>query len=121
MKIKKLTFLLMAFASINSFASDLNLTCVGTEPFWEINISSGKQMRLIFAGASGKDFNIIENTSAEGTSGDYAIQLRGISAQSDLIKLNIIKSECNDGMSERIYPFNVLVEQQNQILYGCCQ
>jgi uncharacterized membrane protein len=121
MKIKNIVYLLMALASINSFAADMNLTCVGTEPFWQIDISSNKEMRFMIPGLAGENFTITQTSSAAGTSGDFAFQLSGKNAQSDLLKLNIIKGECNDGMSDRTYPFNVLVEHQNRILYGCCK
>ena len=121
MMFKKIAFLIMTLTSINSFAAGMNLTCVGTEPFWQIDISSNKEMRLMIPGMKDEDFTITQSTSAAGTSGDFAFQLSGKNAQSDLLKLNIIKGECNDGMSDRIYPFNVLVEHQNRILYGCCK
>jgi uncharacterized membrane protein len=121
MRIKNIIYILLALASFNSLASEMNLTCVGTEPFWQIDITSNKQMKLTIPGISNEIFSITQKTNAAGTSGDFAFALSGKNAQSDLIKLNIIKGECNDGMSDRIYPFNVLVEHQNTILYGCCK
>jgi uncharacterized membrane protein len=119
---KKSTLTLLALLSLNAFAAaESQLTCFGTEPFWEINISNNNQMRLLYPGETDQIFTLIQKTSASGTSGDFAFQISGHNTRTELLKLNIIKGNCNDGMSDIEYPYNVMVEHQNRLLYGCCK
>ena len=113
---------LLALLSMNSFAAEeSSMTCVGTEPFWAVNVSSNNQMTLLFPGEDDQVFTINHKTSASGTSGDFAFQISGSNSRAEFLKLNIIKEKCNDGMSDLEYPYSVLVDHQNRILYGCCK
>jgi uncharacterized membrane protein len=96
------------------------LTCVGTEPFWGIKTST--EGSLVY----GNPFNGLDRVyskvhveAAAGTSQGYALQLEATDADSSL-KLNIVKTECSDGMSDNHFVYTALVDVDGAVLMGCC-
>lgn len=106
---KKYLALVILSLSFNASA----LTCYGTEPFFGLAIDS-TSMSFGFYGAEGLSEKIISTTDARGTKGfAYKVRTKNMSA-------SIITGDCNDGMSDRNYPFHLLLERGNDVFYGCC-
>lgn len=81
---------------------------IGTEPFWDLTIARD----LVFTDR-GSNVSVVQPTPAvrSGVTGEIY--------QSQRIRVNIVHSKCNDGMSERIYPDTVQVTVDNRQYRGC--
>ncbi|MDO9181993.1 MAG: hypothetical protein Q7U04_06275 [Bacteriovorax sp.] len=119
---------LLALIFISTFstlalASNIpQLQCFGTEPFWGIKTKSIGSLSFDDPRAqSPKIYSKLTMKNAEGTTGDFAFQIIALDNANNKLELNIVKSECNDGMSDEVYPYNALVEFEGHILYGCCK
>jgi heat shock protein HslJ/uncharacterized membrane protein len=86
-----------------NFKDGYDFTCFGTEPFWDVKISDGKEI----------SFDIMGNEIKFTTGVPVYTEISGdeftYSASSDKysIKVTAKKSECGDGMSDNIYPYTV--------------
>lgn len=100
-------FSVVLFSQENKdFIDGYDFTCFGTEPFWDVKISEGRDI----------SFDIMGN-QVKFTTGIPEYQETGkdefsYSASSDKysIKVAIKKSECGDGMSDNIYPYTVTAD-----------
>ncbi len=122
MKLLLLTLLLVTFSSTASADALPALSCFGTEPFW--NLTTTSEGTLTFGNPGSLESKTLTHTTlvnASGTAGGFAFQIEAKSTDHYRIKLNVIKGECNDGMSDRIYPFSTLVEAEGVVFYGCCK
>ena len=122
MKLFLLTFLLVSFSSIASADALPALSCFGTEPFW--NLTTSHEGTLTFGNPGSLESKTLTHTAlvnASGTAGGFAFQIEAKSTDHYRITLNVIKGECNDGMSDRVYPYNTLVQAEGMVLYGCCK
>ncbi|MDD4974309.1 MAG: hypothetical protein PHY93_08145 [Bacteriovorax sp.] len=119
------TFLVLALLStFSSFvsASDVpQLQCFGTEPFWEIATDSQGFLSISGPLSDAKKFYAKTTLrNAEGTTAGFAFQIEAEDQAHNILKLNIVKADCNDGMSDNIYPYTALVDVEGKILSGCC-
>lgn len=97
------------------------LHCSGTEPFWGVTTYSQGVVAFDSPAMEGRSFYPFSTiTEAAGTGPGYAFQIESHDVGNKTIKMSVIKGECNDGMSDRIYDYNVLVEAEGSLLYGCC-
>jgi uncharacterized membrane protein len=119
----RLLVILAIISSTSLFASEIKpLQCFGTEPFWGVKIDNKGFVKLSSpADENGKFFSKSELINAEGTSSDFAFQIIAKNMAQESIKLNILKSECNDGMSDEIYPYSVMMENSGSLFVGCCK
>ena len=112
MKTLILTFSILI--SVNTFATT-QFECVGTEPFWSLK-TTDKMIKIQDPiNLKGDSLEIISRKSAAQTSEDYATVIK-----SKYISLSILRGECNDGMSDEIYNFSVIVDKGDTVLAGCC-
>jgi uncharacterized membrane protein len=104
-------------ASVASTAEALNpgraIDAVGTEPFWALQI---RPETLNFS-TPDKPMRRAKNTGLSIEPGKVAwmTTLPGGGA----IKATVTVKTCSDGMSDRRYPFTVLVEAEGKTLNGC--
>ncbi len=113
--------LMLCLASFSVFAKT-TLDCGGTEPFWGIKVDQNGFVKYSSPDMENpKFFSKSTKISAAGTGANFAYQLIATNMKNESIKLNITTAECNDGMSDEIYPQTVLVEDNGAILYGCCK
>ena len=81
---------------------------IGTEPFWDLEI--GRDM--VFTDR-GNDIRVVQPTPRP-TPGEA-----GETYQTTRIEMNIVRSSCSDGMSDRTYPDTVHVRVDGRAYHGC--
>jgi len=81
---------------------------IGTEPFWDLTISDN----LVFTDR-GSNISVVQPTPAvqSGVAGEIYNSAR--------IRVNIVHSQCSDGMSDRTYPDTVQVTVDKRLYRGC--
>jgi heat shock protein HslJ len=85
-----------------------NYRAVGTEPFWDLTIGPN----MVFTDR-GSNVQVIEPTPA------IQVGAAGGSYSARRLRVNIVRSQCNDGMSERVYPDTVEVTVDKRLYRGC--
>ncbi len=94
-------------------SSDFNL--VGMDPFWAVQISAErKTAKFSRPGEPDLDIGFPVESKAE----DGAIILTSTSPAGDVV-MTLTKSDCNDGMSDRKYPYEASVSYKGRTLKGC--
>lgn len=81
---------------------------IGTEPFWDLTISNN----LVFTDR-GSNLSVVQPTPMvqNGIAGEIY--------NSPRIRVNIVHSQCSDGMSDRTYPDTVQVTVDKRLYRGC--
>lgn len=124
---KTLKFLVLAslLSAFSAMANDRQvpvLSCFGTEPFWGLQTDTKGFLSFGELGSDTKKFySKTKMTNADGTSGTFAFQIEAKDMLNNSLKLNVVQTECNDGMSDNIYPYTALVDVDGAILFGCCK
>lgn len=122
LKILALACLLSSFTSLASAAQIPKLECFGTEPFWSLSTDAKGFLSLKDLSADTKKFySKTTMKSAYGTSGTFAFQIEAKDMLDNTLKLNVVQTTCNDGMSDDVYPYTALVDVDGGILFGCCK
>lgn len=83
---------------------------VGTEPFWSLTLD-GQEMVFTEANAPGQRIVQPQPKVIIGFAGEIY--------QSPRIGVNIVHSQCSDGMSDRTYPDKVQVRVDGRAFEGC--
>ncbi len=109
---KKYFALICLVFSMSSFAKT-NLACFGTEPFFSAAVTSDS-LYFNLIGDEELEEKIISKTNAQGTR-EFAFTVK-----SNNLSVSVITGDCNDGMSDRIYSYHLLLEKGDQVYYGCC-
>jgi uncharacterized membrane protein len=90
---------------------------IGTEPFWSFYIH---QDTFMFTQLQDKiDTTYFTLQHIEQTPTSYSLELKD--EQNKMGKLEIIKQNCSDGMSDNLYTFKVTFTHNNNLLNGCGQ
>lgn len=116
---KKATILLATLFSAQLMAMDTpNLSCFGTEPFWDLRTSQSILSWNIFDD-NPTHYKITSVAPAHGTGEGWTTL---ITAEKNGQKVSLItrKEECNDGMSDNIYKYSAYVQTENGLFVGCC-
>ncbi|MFA6238377.1 MAG: hypothetical protein WC635_13675 [Bacteriovorax sp.] len=114
---------LALFTSLSSLAtaSTPTLQCFGTEPFWGVSTNSKGLVTYDSPMTDGKRlYKNAKVLNAAGTADGYAFQVEARDAAENSIKISVVKTQCNDGMSDSIYTYTALVEVDESLLLGCC-
>ena len=121
----KTLLILATIATLSALAqaSDVpELRCFGTEPFWGLSTDSFGTLSMDDPATEGSQiYSKATIKNALGTADGLAFQIEAKNKFKKSIKLNVVKSECSDGMSEEVYPYTVLVDVNNGVLFGCCR
>ena len=99
-----------AGAAAGDFSGDL--TALGTEPFWTVNIRSD---RLTFSRPDAAD---VVGTNAGPKIADGAATWNAPDATTPFM-LTLTKEDCSDQMSDRHYPFKAVLTFDETTLTGC--
>ncbi len=93
---------------------DTIFTGLGTEPFWSVYVINNN--KIIFHPADGPDmsFPFVAAINVNNTTTKY-ISTTGNAS----IELIILKKDCNDGMSEQTYPYQVSLVVNKTKYAGC--
>lgn len=97
----------------------VGLTCVGTEPFWTIELKT-QQSAVISTPEATLPLSVINaKTSLNQSSFPVAIELTSANTSATTI---LRRGSCADGMSEITYGWNasVIMQPNFKLLSGCC-
>ena len=92
-------------------AGDVRLT--GTEPFWGIDLTGTE---MVYGGVDRPEQRaprpepVIQGTMATWTTE---------TSEGNPLVVNLMETECSDGMSDRTYPLTARVEIGGEVLSGC--
>src|SRR5512139_3482529 len=91
-----------------SYPSQGDYRAIGTEPFWDLQIGRD----LVFTDR-GNNISVSQPTPRpiNGTAGEIYRTPR--------LEVNIVHSQCSDGMSDRVYPDSVQVYVDGRLYRGC--
>lgn len=96
--------------------------CLGTEPFWSIKTDAKGFLSMNSPVMEQKKFySKTSVNNAAGMTEGFAFQIKAQDMAKNELRLNVVRTECSDGMSEEVYPYTVLVDVDNTILFGCCR
>lgn len=114
--------LLSAFSTLASAGSVPELSCFGTEPFWGLSTNASGALSISDPMSdTNKTYSKTTLKNAAGTADGFAFQIEARDSLDNVLKLNVVRSECNDGMSDNIYPYTAMVDVDGSILFGCCK
>jgi uncharacterized membrane protein len=112
----KKTIALLAFAfSLTAFAGS-DYSCMGTEPFWGLELVGNKVSVNFPLGDDGIETEaVVSRTEAAGYSEGVAFVVKTGTASA-----TIVAGECSDGMSDQIYTNHIVYTKGDSVFYGCC-
>ncbi len=109
---KKLILLSMAaLFSMNTMA----LSCHGTEPFWGAEISE-TEVVVDLIEVQEKVLPVTDIIEAAGFASGFVTTYSNNKVPVAVTSSN----ECNNGMSDHIFPKEVIIFLGDSVLYGCC-
>ncbi len=120
-----LVFALTAL-STSAFAEIKQLSCVGTEPFWNVQIDVEKSEMTYVDPVVAKaiTYKLEAPQQAHGMQDDNVIVYTSDSLTTTVLSSNIAGSTCTDGMSDENYEFHAVVRSKGGpfegVFYGCC-
>lgn len=102
-----------------------NYACMGTEPFWNLNVSEAEGSIVFFSPTNpeGVEFPYVAPLQAQGFVDNFVqLYVAPSSAKHKMPTLTIIKNDkCTDGMTESVYGYEAVVyDGSDSVLYGCC-
>lgn len=83
---------------------------LGTEPFWSLTID---ERRMVFTEANAPGVEVVQPTPR------VIVGFAGEIYQTPRIGVNIVHTQCSDGMSDRTYPDRVEVDVDGRRFNGC--
>jgi uncharacterized membrane protein len=107
--------LLTACAPSSPLAGDLDL--MGMDPFWAIQINAATKMSRVSLQGSG-DIAAAYPVQSRGAAKD-SIVLTSQSPAGDIVMTLVPSGTCQDGMSDRKYPWAATVSFKGQTFQGC--
>jgi uncharacterized membrane protein len=113
---KTLCFLLLALTTSIVRAESPTFHCVGTEPFWSINVAERAGWLRFSSPTERMSLRILNRRVAQGSSryGAFMLETRWTT-------LTVIPARCNDGMSDSVYTHAAMFDMGGRrIHYGCC-
>lgn len=118
---KILIFVSLILFSTLGLATELK--CVGTEPFWGASIDIENQKLFLSAPMTNEVQTSLNIQGAIGYSKESAFM-----GTSEGFIVSVVRTDsCSDGMSDQIYPFQVLISTKSESgqwqapLFGCCK
>ena len=96
----------------NEVSPDEELRFRGTEPFWGGEVTGSEMVYRTPGQPEGKRVTISRFNGRGGFS--YSGKLDGVT-----FTMAVTPGKCSDGMSDRLYPFVVMMQRGEQVLHGC--
>lgn len=99
-----------------------HLRCHGTEPFWSMQISPGRISLQVLGVTDTTELKPTWPTGVDGTSPSFIQIYRTKSESQDYTIVVKDQANCNNGMSDEIFDYEIFViPGEGQGLYGCCE
>lgn len=108
---KKLIVLLVMSLSGSVMATEFS--CIGTEPFWGLKITN-THVTLSRENVS-KTEPVLSKISAIGATDNFAFVVTSVSGTA-----TVIRGECSDGMSDKLYSHHTVLKSGPIVVAGCC-
>ncbi len=108
--------ILFLVLSLPVMADTPTFFCVGTEPFWSMNVSESEGWIRFRRPEGNMSLRIISRRTANGSA-----RYGAFITSSRYTSLTVARGECSDGMSDNIYTHTAVFDMGgNNIYYGCC-
>lgn len=110
-------------------AGATDFTCTGTEPFWKLEIrdkgvvlQDGNKV----SGQSKLSLKSVKPRLAEGAPPDTVMVFEAGGSERNARPMTIVvqkreETKCSNGMSDPIFPYDVIVVTQRAVFVGCCE
>jgi uncharacterized membrane protein len=110
-------------------AAQADFVCTGTEPFWKLEIrdkgvvlQDGNKL----TGQSKLTLKSVTPRLAAGAAPDSVMVFEAASSEKSARPVTIVvqkreESKCSNGLSDPIYPYDVIVVTQRVVFVGCCE
>jgi uncharacterized membrane protein len=110
-------------------AGAADFTCTGTEPFWKLEIrdkgvvlQDGNKV----SGQSKLSLKSVKPRAAEGVPPDTVMVFEAGGNERNAKPMTIVvqkreETKCSNGMSDPIFPYDVIVVTQRVVFIGCCE
>jgi uncharacterized membrane protein len=126
---KSCIVLAIAALGASSMSARADFVCTGTEPFWKLEISERGvvlQDGNKVSGQSKLTLKSVKPRLAEGAPPDAVMIFEAGGSEKSARPITIVvqkreESKCSNGMSDPIYPYDVIVVTQRVVFMGCCQ
>lgn len=109
---KKWALLLSTVIGSLSFAADYS--CFGANPYWSLELNQSQNVYTADYEVFGLETGKIEMASVAVNSAE-TLSLRGEDSA-----IQLIKKSCDDGMTDTIYPYEVIFNLGSETIVGCC-
>lgn len=109
--------LLLGVAALILSDYSFALNCHGTEPFWSAQLSADK---VTVSLGLGKSITEIASVSSPLGMPDSENSFVRVYSSSNGPVATTIAQQCNNGMSDDMYPYEIIIFTPNGSLYGCC-
>ena len=104
------------------------LTCTGTEPFWQLTINDSTILLQDGNKVTGQSKLTLKSVKPRPAAGapPSAVQVyEAASSERNAKPVTIVmqkreETKCSNGMSDPIYPYDVIVVTPNVVFMGCC-
>lgn len=98
------------------------LVCLGTEPFWNVQIEKNE---AIYSTPEPPKigYSVMPPRQGQGLQRDVVrvFELTRPNADSALLIVSKHESPCSDDMSDNEYPFHAVFVDKQKVLAGCCR
>jgi uncharacterized membrane protein len=128
---KRCACIALAVAALagSSGAVRADLVCTGTEPFWKLEIrDSGVVLQdgNKVTGQSKLTLKSVKPRLAAGAAPESVMVYEAGGSEKSARPITIVvqkreESKCSNGLSEPIYPYDVIVVTQRVVFVGCCK
>lgn len=116
---------LLLLLSNSAFAELKGLNCLGTEPFWGLEVDVVKNQLAFKTEADEKPQykKIKKPLQAYGVGENMVMVFKSLKQDisATVISSNIAGKACSDGMSDTDYPYHVVYRNADMVVYGCCE
>lgn len=112
-------YLMMVGLLMLSGIARADLKCGGTEPFWSLAIGSSKAIYENVGEDQKIEFGAITQQDAQGLKPGYTRKYTFKNAKTTADAV-VLKKKCDDGMSDKTYPYTITLTVGKTVLAGCC-
>ena len=119
----------VAALALSAAPARADFVCTGTEPFWRLEIRDDSVVLQDGNKVSGQSKLTLKNVKprqAAGTSPQSVMVFEAGGSEKSARPVTIVvqkreESKCSNGLSDPIYPYDVIVVTQRVVFVGCCE
>lgn len=115
----------VVLSSASAFAEFKGLGCLGTEPFWSLDVDVVKSKMTYTSpdNLKGSAYKMSQPSQAVGLQENMVMVFKAAKkdVSATVISSDLAGKKCSDGMSENEYSFHVVYRNGANVVYGCCE